>query len=270
MPDAETLIETMVRERRAAAERLGCFDANIWLGKPEGFPLAQELDPATLLDLLNRRFVTGGLVSHWHSKRVSAQDGNACLARVLQGQGENLFAVWTGLPLYPAESGSVPGSADLPKNLRAIRVFPKSHNFPLVDWCIGTLCEWLVSRSLPLFIWHTEFDWPALYQLAKAFPRLKILVESQPQKILYHTRPLFAAMRDLPNILVEMSNFAGQGFVDYAVKEFGAERFIFGSFLPVADPLVPIGMIIDADIPEQEKRLIAGENLRRIIKEVRL
>ena len=263
-------IETMTRERREAAERLQFFDANIWLGQPEYFPLAEEISPGELDDVLAQRFVTGGLVSHWQAKRVSAQDGNAALTEELEGQGENLFAVWAGLPLYPSEGGSVPGSVDLPSNVRGVRIFPKSHNYPLAAWSLGTLCEWLVSRSMPLFIWHTEFDWIPLYELIKAFPRLKVVVESQWQKILYHARPLFAAMRDLPNILVEISNFAGQGFLDYAVKEFGAERFLFGSFLPVADPFVPIGMIIDARISEEEKGLIAGENLRRIIEEVRL
>lgn len=263
-------IEQMARAREKAAREMRFFDANIWLGEPEGFPLAREIAPAKLGEVLEHRFVTGGLVSHWQSKCVSAQDGNAALMRALEGQSKNLFAVWTGLPLYPTESGLVPGSADLPKNLRAIRIFPKSHNFPLVDWCIGTLCEWLIVRSMPLFIQHTEFDWPALYQLAREFPKLTIMVETQTQKILYHTRPLFALMRDCPNVNVELSNFAGAGFIEDAVQKFGAERLIFGSFLPVADPLVPIGMIIDANISEAEKKLIAGDNLRRMIKEMRL
>ncbi len=54
------------------------------------------------------------------------------------------------------------------------------------------------------------------------------------------------------------------------MKEFGAERLIFGSFMPVNDPLVPIGMIIDADIEEKDKLLIASGNIKRIIEEVHL
>ena len=263
-------IGQMAAARETAARELRFFDANIWLGRPDGFPLAEQIAPAKLGKVLERRFITGGLVSHWHSKRVSAQDGNDALAQALQGQSENLFAVWSGLPLYPAESGSVPGSADLPTNIRAVRIFPKSHNFPLADWCIGSLCEWLIARSMPLLIWHVELDWQNLYRIAKLFPELRIVVETQTQKILYHTRPLFAVMRDCSNVLVELSNFAGPGFIKYAVKQFGAQRLIFGSFLPANDPLVPMGMVLDADISKEEKTLIAGNNLRRLIAEARL
>jgi predicted TIM-barrel fold metal-dependent hydrolase len=156
---------------------------------------------------------------------------------------------------------------NVPKEVRAVRIFPKSHNFPLVGWCIGSLCQWLSSRRMPLFIWHTELDWPSLYLIAKGFPDLPLVVETQVQKILYHTRPLFALMRDCRNVSLELSNFAGQGFVEYASRELGAERLIFGSFLPVNDPLVAMGMVIEAEISREEKALIARENLRRLIGE---
>jgi len=291
----EERIREMAEERRAVAERLRFFDAEIWLGRPEGFPLAEELAPGAVQDVLAKRFVTGGLVSHWRGKTVSPQAGNEALSLALASTSHKpcaacgsvtgtsgaseasgdvpvidaLFAVWTGLPLFPAEAGPVPGGVEPPSCARAVRIFPKSHNLPLADWCVGSLCDWLVQRNMPLFVWHTEIDWPALYELARRFLELRIVVETQTQKILYHMRPLFALMRDCPNILVETSNFAGAGFIEYAVREFGAERLVFGSFVPVNDPLVPIGMLIDADVSERDKKLIAGDNLRRLIDEVR-
>lgn len=56
--------------------------------------------------------------------------------------------------------------------------------------------------------------------------------------------------------------------MSFFVRSFGAERLLFGSFVPVNDPCAAIGMILDADISEAEKRLVAGENLSRIIAEV--
>ena len=58
------------------------------------------------------------------------------------------------------------------------------------------------------------------------------------------------------------------GTMQHAVAEFGAGRLIYGSFLPVADPWVPIGMVLDAAISEADKKLIAGDNLRRLLGEV--
>ena len=265
------LIESMAAERRALAERLRFFDANLWLGPPSGFPLAEGLGLEALGGALRDRCLTGGLISHWRGKVVSAQDGNQALLDAADGPDADLFTVWTGLPLFPGEADDlIPGYGEVPPRARGVRIFPRSHNFPLTDWCVGSLCEWLVGRRMPLFIWHVESDWPALYQLAQAFPALRIIVETQTQKILYHTRPLFALMRDCANVYVETSNFAGAGFIEHAVRELGAERLVFGSFLPVSDPFVPMGMVLDADIPERDKSLIAGGNLRRLVDEVQL
>ncbi len=246
----ENDIKQLVVDTRARAEELRFFDSSIWLGSPEAFPLAEELDADSLSQVLDGRFITGGLVSHWRGKRC-AQEGNEAL-RAVRGPERNLYSIWTGLPLFPKESGELPGFAELPREVRAVRVFPKTHAFPLVDWCIGSLCQWLTTRRIPLFVWHTEIDWQSLYTMAKAFPDLPLVVETQVQKILYHTRPLFALMRDCRNVSLEISNFAGQGFLEYAAREFGAERLIFGSFVPVNDPLVTIGMVVDAAISRRE------------------
>jgi len=266
-PDTVKLIETMAADRRGLAERLRFFDANLWLGRPTGFPLADEIAYEHLGEALRIHHLTGGLVSHWLGKTASPQDGNRALLDVADGRDADLFAVWTGLPLFPGDAdASLPGHGSLPERVRAVRIYPKSHNFPLESWSIGSLCEWLESQQVPLFIWHVELDWPTLYQLARAFPTLHIVIETQTQKILYHTRPLFALMRDCPNVLVETSNFAGAGLIEYAVRGFGAERLVFGSFLPVSDPFVAMGMVLDANIPERDKALIAGENLRRLVR----
>lgn len=265
----ENQIRQMARERRKLAEHLRFFDCSIWLGRPQGFPLAEELLPEKIEETLRGRLVTGGMVSHWRGKTLSAQDGNRSLENTLPAQSENIRAIWTALPLFPAERGPLPGMGDLPASVRGARIFPRSHNFPLESWVVGSLCEWLIQHRMPLFIWHTELDWVRLRELAKTFKELSIVVETQMQKILYHTRPLFAVMHDCHNLRVEISNFAGAGFIEYAARQLGAERLIFGSFLPVSDPLVPMGMVLDADISQSEKALIAGDNIRRLIEQVR-
>jgi len=258
-------IEEMARQRRKIMERLSFFDANVWLGRPGGFPLAREVEAGAIEGLLTHYSITGCLVSHWHSRTLSAQDGNRALEEALPALPASCGAIWTGLPLLPGEAGPIPGLGPLSKRVSGVRIFPKTHRFPLTPWAVGSLCRWLSERHLPLFLWHAEMEWPALYALAKAFPGIAIVVESQPQKILYHVRSLFALMGECPNVFVETSNFVGQGIVEYTVRNFGVHRLIFGTFLPAGDPLVPIGMLVDADITEDEKVMIAGGNLRRLM-----
>ena len=262
--------EEQERQRREDILRLSFFDAGIWIGRPQGFPLAHACEAADLPAILKKHFLTGGLVSHWRGKAVSAQDGNESLTAVMEERSNpDLFAVWTGLPLFPRDNGLLPGNGEPPAVVKAVRIFPRTHNFPLAVWSVGTLMAWLHERHIPLLLFHTECAWNDLFTVAQAFPSLPVIVETQTQKILYHTRPLFALMKACPNIRVELSNLCGAGMLEYTVREFGADRLIYGSFLPVGDPLVPIGMVVDAAISEQEKKAIAGENLRRLIAEVR-
>jgi hypothetical protein len=264
----ESKIEEIAQEKRKALDKLGFFDANLWLGKPLYFPLARELEVEQIERVFLEYWIKGALVSHWDGVALSAQDGNRELLEAGDVLPENVCTVWTGLPLAPKEQQPLPGFNPPDRRLRGVRLFPKSHNYLPSRWVLGGLCEWCVKYRIPLFFWHVEIDWEHLYQLATSYPGLTMVVESQWQKILYHNRSLYSLLDSTSNVYLETSNFVGQDFITHAVKTFGAERLIFGSFLPVNDPFTSMGMIGDADITQREKKAIAGENLKKIIEEV--
>ena len=129
MNTPEKRIIELAKSREELAKKLSFFDANIWLGKPVGFPLAQELSVEELPQALEKTLLTGGLVSHWWGKTVSAQDGNAALEALSQRLPDNFYFIWTGLPLYPTESGPLPGKEVPTERMRGVRLFPSTHNF---------------------------------------------------------------------------------------------------------------------------------------------
>ncbi len=76
-------------------------------------------------------------------------------------------------------------------------------------------------------------------------------------------------MRDFLNILVETSGFdPTAGFIELAVRELGAERIVFGSHLPSRSLGTEVGKIIGADITDEQRMLIFGENYRRLLKPI--
>jgi predicted TIM-barrel fold metal-dependent hydrolase len=58
------------------------------------------------------------------------------------------------------------------------------------------------------------------------------------------------------------------GFAEMAVRELGAERVIYGSDAGGRSFASQISKVAGADIPEDAKRLILGENLRRLLKPI--
>jgi len=265
----DRLIAQIASERRARVESLDLFDANLWLGEPDYFPLAEPIAANGLREAMGEYAIRGGLVSHWDGIRLSPQDGNQALRDVDGAFPPDVWTVWVGLPLAPGEQGPLPATGAAHPRMRGVRLFPRIHHFQLSPWVVGSLCEWCVSRRLPVFLWHTEIDWEGLHGLAAAFPELTIVLDTQWQKILYHNRDLFSLLDACGNVLVESSNLLGQDFVAWVVRHWGARRILFGSFLPAADPYSAIGMILDADISAEEKALIAGGNARAIVRQVR-
>ncbi len=262
-------IKAETEKRRGQLRELALFDANMWFGKGVEFPYAPEIGPANLEEIYAQYGITGGLVSDWKGLTLSAQEGNETLIETEDCLPENTWTVWTGLPLLPKEQGPLPGSGKPNGKLRGIRIFPKSHRYECTSWVLGDLCTWCVEFKVPLFIWHVEADWRGLFEIAWEFKKLTLVVETQWQKILYHNRSLYSLMHYCPNVWIEISNFTGPDFLHHAVNSFGADRFIYGSFLPMNDPFVPIGMLGDADIEVEEKKQIAGKTLHRLIGEVK-
>ncbi len=262
-------IAQIASETRARVQALDLFDVNLWLGEPDYFPLAEPIAPEDLGQAMGEYAITGGLVSHWDGIRVSPQDGNQALCDADGALPADVWTVWVGLPLAPGEQGPLPANGAPHPRMRGVRLFPRTHHFQLSPWVVGSLCQWCISRGLPVFLWHTEIDWDSLHALATAFPDLTIVVDTQWQKILYHNRNLFSLLDACENVLVESSNLLGQDSVAWVVRHWGARRILFGSFLPAADPYSTIGMIVDADISAEEKTLIAGGNARRIVGQVR-
>ena len=75
------------------------------------------------------------------------------------------------------------------------------------------------------------------------------------------------AVRHLPNVSVETSGFdATSGFVELAVQQLSAERVIFGSHLPSRSLGTELTKVTAAEITEEQKRLILGGNLRRLLR----
>ena len=76
------------------------------------------------------------------------------------------------------------------------------------------------------------------------------------------------AVRDSPNVLIETSGFdATAGFIEMAVRDLGAERVVFGSHLPSRSLGTELSKVTAAEIPEEAKRLILGENYRKLLGE---
>jgi predicted TIM-barrel fold metal-dependent hydrolase len=104
-----------------------------------------------------------------------------------------------------------------------------------------------------------------LAELARRFPEQKFVCAHAGGEWERGIR----AVRNSPNIFIETSGFdATAGFIEMAVRELGPKRIVFGSHLPSRSLGTELGKVTGAEITDQDRRLIFGENLRGLLNPI--
>jgi len=89
---------------------------------------------------------------------------------------------------------------------------------------------------------------------------------SRMQKLLWGSeRSLWPLLARHENLHVEFSSFQANGVLERVCREFGPERALFGSEMPVKALGAAKAFVEYAELTEEERRNIAGENLCRLL-----
>jgi len=106
--------------------------------------------------------------------------------------------------------------------------------------------------------------------LAKRYPHLHCLVAHSGGSYAFARRVAALAAR-FPNVYAELTlTPVTNGVVEWLVGEIGPGRVLFGTDAPMRDPRPQLGWVLYTRLTEDEKRLILGENFRRILRAGRL
>ena len=215
---------------------------------------------------LDRAGIAGGLVYYAMQEPIL---GNATVADDL-ADSPALYGVWT---LLPSCSGEIPPPSALPAVMRqngvaALTLNPQANKFLARASAFGDYLTMAQERSIPMLL-HTgrgltleqaddlmsEFnDLTAILTFDNCWPSDRLL------------RPFLDAY---PNLYLDMTYMqTAAGLPDF-VERYAALRILFGSGYPECYPGAHMMVIKHAPIDEDDKALIAGGNMRRILKEAR-
>ena len=256
-------------------ERLSFFDANCMVGRCRLFRPGSFYTTERLLQEMEHFGISEALVTHALSRENHPLTGNAAILEEVSGHN-NLHAVWSALP---------PRSRELPKphnlivqalenDVRAIRLFPRQYFFPLAEWCVGALLDELEEHRIPTFIdpdpdfvnyGSDNFDWDKISEVCMNHPGLPVILSAG--RFRTSNRTLYQLLEKHKHLRIELSGYWLYRGIEFICREFGAGRLIFGTRMPVRDPACTIAMVNYAEISDEEKRLIAGDNLRKLMKE---
>ena len=256
------------------------FDANVRLGRFNDWSGREPITPDDMLRTMDHYGIHEALVVDSLSYEYHAVDGNR---RVLDVTADHprLHAAWAALP--PGSREMVPAdemvAEMVERSVRAVFLYPRQYNFTLDDWCVDGLLGPFAERHVPVFICpntHTggggpaadwrgqdKTDWAGVVRLCRAFPELPVIIVEN--RISYTLRTMYQALEACPNLHVELSTLWLHHVIEFVCREWGAERLVFGSGLPVRDPSAVLGQLNYSDISAEEVADIASGNLRRLL-----
>lgn len=144
---------------------------------------------------------------------------------------------------------------------RLFRFFPQYQ-----EWNIGQapfrklLREVLAPAGVVLMI-PAEMGFTAIGEMAAGISN-PVIVESFRYASLAEA---IVVMQEVPNVLVETHLINSPNWVELLKAEVGIERIVFGSNAPLSYISAATAQIEYAQVSEEDKKLIFGGNLRRIL-----
>ncbi len=123
----------------------------------------------------------------------------------------------------------------------------------------------LAERRIPLVVLHTDAELTDIGAFAATYPRLPVIIESGPVKLLYHfaqLQDLLSAQRSLYLCTYNLCNWLG---LERLCQAGLASRLLFGTHAPRYNAHCAMGLIALASLPWDVRCDLAGNNLRRLL-----
>ncbi len=251
------------------------FDACAVVGRHSRLAAGGLHTPDDLLAEMDHYDIAEALVVDSLSRENHPFEGNRRVLEATAGR-PRLHPAWSALPPGTDEQ---PAPAEFVRQMRqhkvgALFLYPAQYHFTLADWCLDALLEPLAEARVPVFICPDEVgptvtgqdrtNWNEVVDLCRRWPNLPVIVTEF--RIRRGQRMAYRAMDACPNLRLELSGWWLHHGIEYITSRWGSERLIFGSGWPRLGQHQTLATLACAEIEEADKRGIAGDNLRQLVK----
>ncbi len=251
------------------------FDANVYIGRSAVPRHSMVSTPAELTGEMERIRLERALVFHKEALN-DPKFGNELLISEIRD-----FPSLVGCAvLAPHASGEFGDIGEyfrylVESGIKALRLFPNVHCYTLKPYVLRGVLDEAAAWRLPVFIdcvsrdgigtvdstWDFFPDYDGIYELATVWPDVDFIVVIPGMT---SQRQQYAILDACPNVHIETSAYSYR-FIENVCRLYSAERVIFGSYMPVVDPAAGMTGVLYANITDEEKALVAGGNLERLI-----
>ena len=234
---------------------------------------------------LDRAGVAGGLVYYAMEEpilgnEIIARDvANVRGARGMGGiRGERdargapeLYGCWS---LLPSSTGEITPPGELPKamkksNIAALALNPQANRYMPRASVIGDYLEMAQERSIPVLL--NTGRGLTLEQADALMSEFRNLTAILTYANCWPSDRQFRPFLDsYPNLYLDMSYIQTASWLPDITQRYGAGRVLFGSAFPECYIGAHMMVVLHAELSDDDKALIAGGNLKKLLKGARI
>jgi len=203
-----------------------------------------------------------------------ASKANDCTAAFVRAHPDRFLGLLFVTPHYPEEMEAEMARAVDELGLRGIKIYPPYFNRSVEDPAWEPIFAFAHARRLPILS-HTDGRDPMVQpnngepqmfvRWAQKYPECNIVL-AHAGNFPSGRQSCVSAARQAPNIHIEIcSSWRQFHSIEDLVEGAGEDRVLYGSDLPLMDPRIQMGRVLTADIGEQARRKVLGENAARLL-----
>ena len=264
------------KQTMPSLESLRLFDSCLTIGRIVHSRYPQSITPENVLETLDRFNIAEALVHDHHARLVHPRGhGNERLLEAVR-EVTRLHPMWAIQP--PRQPGRGPAKSlvgqILATGVRAVRLPMKA--MPPLPWLWDDLCAELEEHRIPCFLDFggvstvgdlSDGDVNGVREIALAHPALPMVFSNVVGGLGIHPA-VVPLIRRLPNLYIDTTGVLE--FWREVARDVGPERVLFATGAPFTDPGIYASNVQYArGLDDQAKRLICGDNLRRLLGGVR-
>jgi len=242
------------------------YDALIYLGRDARLEAYQVSDLSSIRRMLDKYRIAKALVAAYAARDLDPAYGNDLVFAAAE-QDTRLVPCPAVIPNSGLEVGNeaeyVAGLVR--RGARCVSFYPQSFGTGLDRRVVGDLFAAIERHRLPMSLFETGAGGAA--SVAADYPGIAVIIHRPDSR----NRTLLPMLRAASNLFVSlMPNFCPYRGLEVLVNEFGAERFVFASGYPEAEPGAPVSQLLYSELSDTDRDKIAWGNLAALIGGVRV
>ena len=239
------------------------FDSNCVVGESRNRSYGVSYNLENLLYKMDLYGIDKAMVYHFAAKEYEAKYGNDALMEEIKDT-PNLYPVWVVMHHHTDEFHEPLELIELlrQKNIKAVKIYPDTAQFSVEKWNCGALFSALEANKTLLLMDADQLAVSELHRMLSDYPALNVVLTAVGYRM---DRNLQALMKIFSRLFVETYGYKVNDGIEVICEKFGAHRLVFGSGMPVFSGGSAVSMIRYARISDDEKRMIAYENLKNLL-----